>query len=68
MTPEKLCDSYILRDLLPFVQEIHDLSFSEKPDYNRLNFILVKILLDLDEIPTKNVLEVKRRKNIFQSE
>jgi hypothetical protein len=39
--------------LLAFAEEIYSLYFSEKPNYNKLKFLLKKELLDLDKVPDK---------------
>jgi hypothetical protein len=39
--------------LLGFGEEIYSLYFSEKPNYNKLKFLLKKELLDLDKVPDK---------------
>ena len=36
--------------LFPFVQEIHNLQFTEEPDYHKLQFMLLKCLLDDDNV------------------
>ena len=37
--------------LLPFVTEIFDLGFTEEPNYDKLKFSLVRILLDRNMTP-----------------
>jgi len=39
--------------LLAFAEEIYSLKFSEKPNYNKLRFLLKKELLDLEKVPDK---------------
>jgi hypothetical protein len=39
--------------LLAFAEEIYSIKFSEKPNYNKLNFLLKKELLDLEKVPDK---------------
>jgi len=52
LTPEKICDSEEGQRLLPFVKEVFSLQFEDKPDYDKLRFYLVKILLDINEAPS----------------
>jgi hypothetical protein len=44
-TPESLCIG-ICSVLLPITREIMKLKFDEDPDYNKLQFMLLKCLLD----------------------
>ncbi len=39
--------------LLAFAEEIYSIAFSEKPNYNKLKFLLKKELLDLEKVPDK---------------
>ena len=36
---------------MPFVQEIYSLRFDEEPNYNKLNFLLAKILMNANLVP-----------------
>ena len=47
MDPEKLCSGHA-KALLPFANEVLEYEFEEKPDYAKLKFLLVKILLSYD--------------------
>ena len=54
MTPESLCCcSEEGMKLLPFFKAVYDLQFDEKPDYNKLKFLLIKALLDSNNTPDK---------------
>ena len=50
-TPETLCNASDSSRLLAFVKEIFKLQFTETPDYQKLKFLLVKQLLDLNDTP-----------------
>lgn len=52
-TPEKLCDSEETKILLPFIKNVFAIGFDEEPDYSKLNFCLLKALLDLDQVPSR---------------
>lgn len=52
LTPEKICESEEGQRLLPFVKEVFSLQFEDAPDYEKLRFYLVKILLDINEAPS----------------
>ena len=39
--------------LLGFAEEVYSITFSEKPNYNKLKFLLKKELLDLEKVPDK---------------
>lgn len=41
-----ICNTDSTKQLLPFVKTVHGLEFDEKPDYQYLRFLLVKVLLD----------------------
>ena len=56
LTPETLCCRDNLKPLIPFITEVNNLSFDEQPDYNKLKFMLVKILLDQDELPKRDLI------------
>jgi len=51
MTPEKLCTGDA-KQLLPFAREIFNIEFTETPNYNKLKFMLVSLLLAHDMIPS----------------
>jgi hypothetical protein len=51
MTPKDICPSPESRELLPFVEEIYNLRFDEEPNYNKLSFLLVKILMNSNQVP-----------------
>ena len=53
LTPELLCESPESKILRPFIEDIFQLNFDETPDYNKLQFLLVKKILDLNETPSK---------------
>jgi hypothetical protein len=50
MTPEKLCTG-MARGLLPFATEVFGYAFNEEPNYAKLKFMLVQILLDVGKVP-----------------
>ena len=50
-TPETLCNTSDSSRLKEFVSEIFKLQFKETPDYQKLKFLLVKQLLDLNDTP-----------------
>ena len=43
--------------LLSFVTEVWQLGYEEEPDYNKLKFMLTKILIDKGEVPKMNLLD-----------
>jgi len=53
MTPEELCLSNESKKIYPFLKEVYSLKFDEEPNYNKLNFILVKELMSVNLSPTK---------------
>jgi len=54
LTPEMLCaESEEGQRLIPFLKEIFDLEFDQKPNYDKLRFTLVRGLLNLNETPNK---------------
>lgn len=57
MTPDTLCYSDTSKPLIPFILQINNLEFEEEPDYDHLKFILVKILLESEEVPKSNILK-----------
>jgi hypothetical protein len=50
MTARKLCIGNS-RKLLPFVEEVFSYKFKETPDYAKLKFLLLKVLLADDKNP-----------------
>lgn len=55
LVPEEFCKSKeASRHLLSFVKAVLELDFDEKPDYNRLRFLLVKGLLDQNVVPDRH--------------
>ena len=53
--------------LLPFIKLVYDLKFEQKPDYDKLKFMLTKILLDSNKIPDKQYDWMKTRTLKFLS-
>lgn len=53
LTPELLCESPEAKILQPFLENVFNIGFDETPDYDKLRFLLVKGLLDLNETPSK---------------
>lgn len=47
--------------LLPFLRIVFSLKFEEKPDYDKLKFMLIKTLLDSNETPDKKFDWMKSR-------
>ena len=39
--------------LIPFIEDIFKIRFDQEPNYDKLKFHLIKILLDLNETPNK---------------
>ena len=39
--------------LLDFAKKVYSIKFAEKPDYQKLRFMLTKILLDNEIVPSK---------------
>jgi hypothetical protein len=50
ITPEILCTKAASK-MLPYAQICFDLEFSDKPPYEKLKHLLIKILLKEDKIP-----------------
>jgi serine/threonine protein kinase len=48
ITAEELCASKKAKEVLPFVEQIFALGFKDEPDYAKLKFCLVKVLLEND--------------------
>ena len=53
MTPEELCISNESKKIYPFLKEVYGLKYDEEPNYNKLNFILVKELMSENLSPSK---------------
>jgi hypothetical protein len=52
MTPQELCiEGQNSSKLLPLAIEAFNYKFDETPDYNKLKFLLCKILLDKNIVP-----------------
>jgi casein kinase 1 len=51
MRPKDICPSFESQQILPFIQEIYSLRFDEEPNYNKLNFLLVKVLMNHNLVP-----------------
>ena len=52
-TPETLCNTSDSSRLKTFVTEIFKLQFADTPDYQKLKFMLVKSLLELNDTPNE---------------
>jgi hypothetical protein len=50
MTPKLLCSGEA-QPLVPFASEVFKYTFEEQPDYSRLKFMLIQILLEQDITP-----------------
>ena len=48
-----LCRSFNSAHMIPFAKEVLSLDFFDKPNYNKLRFLLEKNLLDKNMVPTK---------------
>ena len=63
-TPDLLCQSEETRRLHPFLTNIFSLGFEETPNYDKLRFMLLKIMLELNQTPNNvydwNVEYVRR--------
>ena len=55
LTIEDYCHSPDSRLFRPFISEVWGLQYEEKPDYEKLKFTLVGILLGNDILPTGNL-------------
>jgi hypothetical protein len=53
MSAQDLCISSDSQKIYPFLQEVYNLKFDEEPNYNKLNFILVKELMQMNISPSK---------------
>lgn len=55
MGPAEICGPSLQKSrayhLLPFVEEVFSLKFEDSPDYNKLRFLLQKVLLDQNISP-----------------
>jgi hypothetical protein len=51
MRPKDICPSFESQQMLPFIQEIYSLRFDEEPNYSKLNFLLVKVLMNHNLVP-----------------
>jgi hypothetical protein len=40
-----------------FITEVWQLGYQEEPDYNKLKFMLTKILIDKGDVPKMNLLD-----------
>ena len=54
LTIKDYCYSPDSKLLKPFISEVMNLEYEEKPNYNKLKFLLVKILIDQDFFPRIN--------------
>ena len=62
LTPESLCCcSEEGMKLLPFFRIVFNLKFEEKPDYDKLKFMLIKTLLDSNQTPDKKFDWIKSK-------
>ena len=52
-TAESACKITGCPEFLDFASLIYELKYDEKPDYNKLRFLLTKILLDDEIVPSK---------------
>jgi hypothetical protein len=51
MTIDDLCLTSDLEILKPFIAEVWELKYSEEPNYNKLKFMLVSILVENNAVP-----------------
>lgn len=51
--PRELCQKPGRQFLYPLCKYIYQLNFKEKPDYQKMRFLLEKVLLDIDIVPGK---------------
>ena len=51
MTIDDLCLTSDLEILRPFITEVWDIEYTEEPNYNKLKFMLVSILLENNVVP-----------------
>jgi hypothetical protein len=50
MTPEKLCiDESVV--LLPYCREVFSIAFKEEPNYSKLKYLLISVLLNKNIVP-----------------
>ena len=52
LTPADLCRTREGKLILPYLREVYSLEYEETPNYDKLAFLLVKSLLDLNMVPT----------------
>ena len=67
LTPELLCESPEGKRLLPFFKEVFSLRFTQRPDYDKLRFMLLKIMLEINQTPDHKYdwnLHVKAKKRV----
>ena len=66
-TPQLLCQSDEAKRMLEFVQNIFDLEYEECPNYDKLRFMLLKIMLEVNQTPNNeydwNVHYIQRLKS-----
>ena len=48
-----MCRQFNSLHLIPFAKEVFSYEFKEKPNYNKLRFLLEKNLLDKNTVPNK---------------
>ena len=53
LTVEMLAESDEGKRLIPFISEVFSLGFEDTPDYDKLRFMLLKILLEINSVPNK---------------
>lgn len=53
LTPQALCKSRRASPFLDFVMEVHCLAFDQQPDYNKLRFMLLQIMIE-NNLPLSN--------------
>ena len=59
MTIEDYCHSPVSNLLKPFISEILAINYNDKPDYGKLQFTLVNILLSRNILPKMNLLDIE---------
>jgi hypothetical protein len=57
LTIDEYCHSPDSKLLRPFIEEVWGLQYEEKPNYGKLKFLLVNILLSSDDVPKMNLLQ-----------
>ena len=63
MSPEEICPTSDSKQFLGYIKEVYSLKFDEEPNYNKLNFLLAKILMNNNQIPD-NVFEWNMNLNL----